>query len=90
MKQAVGCREVVMSIGVAEIEAKIRLLSDEDKAELLRALIGELDGSIDDDVEQAWLLEAQRRHREVTEEKVKPVSGERVFQNVRTDRKSVV
>ena len=72
-----------MSTDVAEIEAKIRSLSFEDKAELLRALIGELDSPADADVEHAWLIEAQRRHREVIEGKVKPVPGERVFENAR-------
>jgi putative addiction module component (TIGR02574 family) len=72
-----------MSTDVAEIEAKIRSLSLEDKTDLLRVLIAELDGPADVDVEQAWLAEAQRRHREVLEGKVKPVSGERVFENLR-------
>ena len=72
-----------MSTDVAEIEAKIRSLSVEDKTELLRALIAELDGPADADAESAWLLEAQRRHREVRDGKVKPVSGEGVFENVR-------
>ena len=52
-----------MSTNVAEIEAKIRSLSLEDKTELIRSLIGDLDGSADADVEHAWLIEAQRRHR---------------------------
>ena len=72
-----------MSPGVAEIEAKIRSLSLEDKTELLRVLIAELDGPADVDVERAWLTEAQCRYREVREGKVKPVSGEGVFENVR-------
>jgi hypothetical protein len=72
-----------MSTDVAEIEARIRSLSFEDKTELLPALIVELDGPADADVERAWLMEAQRRHREVREGKVKPVSGEGVFENVR-------
>jgi hypothetical protein len=62
-----------MSIDVAEIKAKIRSLSFEDKTELLQALIAELDGPADADVERARLIEAQRRHREVREGKVKPV-----------------
>ena len=70
-----------MSPGVAEIEAKIRSLSLDDKTELLRILIAELDGPAD--VERAWLTEAQCRDREVREGKVKPVSGEGVFENVR-------
>ncbi len=72
-----------MSANVAEIEAKIRSLSLEDKTDLLRMLIAELDGPADGDVEQAWLAEAQHRHRDVLEGKVKPVPGERVFENLR-------
>lgn len=72
-----------MSTAVADIEARIRLLSLEDKTELVRALIAELDGPAESDVERLWLEEAQRRHREVIEGKVQPVSGERVFENLR-------
>ena len=72
-----------MSSAVAEIEAKVRTLSREDKAELIRALIAELDGPADADVERAWLEEAKRRHREIIEGKVKPVPAERVFENLR-------
>ena len=72
-----------MSSDVAQIEAKIRLLSFEDKTELLRALIGELDSPADTDVEQAWLTEAQRRHREIAEGKVRPVPAQQVFDNLR-------
>ena len=71
-----------MSTAVAEIEAKIRELSLEDKADLLRSLIAELDGPADADVERAWLEEAKRRQREVVEGKVQPVPGERVFANL--------
>ena len=72
-----------MSTNVAEIEAKIRALSLEDKTELIRSLISELDGPADADVESAWLVEAQRRHREIVEGKVKPIPAQRVFQNLR-------
>lgn len=75
---------VTMSIVVAEIEAKIRSLSLEDKTELIRVLIAELDGPADADVERAWLEEAQRRHREVAEGRVQPVPGGRVFANLRS------
>ena len=73
-----------MSTEVAEIETRIRSLSREDRTELIRALIAELDGPVDTDVERAWLEEAQRRHREVVEGKVRPVPGERVFENLRS------
>lgn len=72
-----------MSNEVAEIEAKIRSLSLEDKTELLRALVAELDGPADEGGEQAWLEEAQRRHREIVEGKVRPIPGDRVFENLR-------
>jgi putative addiction module component (TIGR02574 family) len=72
-----------MSTVIAEIEAKIRALSLEDKTGLIRSLIAELDGPADAGVEAAWLQEAQRRHREVVEGKVQPVPGERVFANLR-------
>ena len=72
-----------MSTNVAEIEAKIRSLTLEDKTELIRFLIADLDGPADADVESAWLVEAQRRHREIVEGKVEPVPAQRVFQNLR-------
>ena len=46
-------------------------------------LIAELDGPADTGVEAAWLEEAQRRHREIVEGKVRPVPGEHVFANLR-------
>jgi len=73
-----------MSTAIAEIEAKIRLLSREDKAGLIRELIAELDGPADEEVERAWLQEAQRRYQEVVDGKVQPVPGERVFDNLRS------
>ena len=72
-----------MSSNVAEIEAKICSLTLEDKTELIRFLIADLDGPADADVESAWVVEAQRRHREIVEGKVEPVPAQRVFQNLR-------
>ena len=71
-----------MSSVMAEIEAKIRSLSVEDKAGLIRSLIAELDGPADAGVERAWLEEAQRRHRELVEGKVQAISVDRVFENL--------
>lgn len=70
-----------MSTTVAEIEAKVRALSSDEKADLIRSLIAELDGPPDADVQAARLEEAQRRHREIVEGKVRPVPGERGFAN---------
>ena len=71
-----------MAHPVEKIEEEIRSLSAAEKMELLRSLIAELDAPADADVERAWLEEAQRRHRELIEGKVKGVPGERVFENL--------
>lgn len=72
-----------MSTATAEIEARIRELSPDERMDLIRSLIAELDGPADTGVEAAWLEEAQRRHREIAEGKVQAVPGERVFANLR-------
>jgi putative addiction module component (TIGR02574 family) len=72
-----------MATALAEIEEKIRALSQSDKAALIRVLIGELDGPYDSDVENAWIAEAKRRHQELIEGRVKGVPGDQVFANVR-------
>jgi len=72
-----------MSTAVAAIEAQIRALSPEDKADLVRSLIADLDGPSDEAVQRAWLEEAQRRYLAVVEGKVQPVPAERVFANLR-------
>ena len=71
-----------MSATVAEIEARIRALSREDKTELIRGLIADLDGPGDAGVERAWLEEAQRRRQEVVDGTVQPIPGDRVFANL--------
>ena len=73
-----------MSRAIEKLEREIRSLSPGQKVELLRSLITELDAPADPDVEQAWLEEAQRRHRELIEGKVTGVPGERIFENLRS------
>lgn len=73
-----------MARAVKDIEKEIRALSAEDKIELLRTLIAQLDTSADPDVERAWLETAQRRYRELVEGKVRGVPGPLVFERLRT------
>ena len=73
-----------MAHSIEKIEEDIRSLSVAEKLELLRSLIAELDAPADNDVERAWLEEAQRRHRELVEGKIKGIPGERVFENLRS------
>ena len=72
-----------MSRPVAELEAEIRSLNSDDKTGLIRALLAELDGPVEADVERAWLEEAQTRHREIIDGTVQPVPADRVFENLR-------
>lgn len=72
-----------MATALAEIEEKVRALSHSDKAALIRLLIGELDGPPDPDIEKAWIAEANRRHQELLEGRVKGIPGEQVFADVR-------
>ncbi len=72
-----------MATALAELEEKVRTLSQSDKAALIRVLIGELDGLPESVVEQAWIAEAKRRHQELLDGRVKGVPGKRVFENIR-------
>ena len=68
-----------MAKTIEDIENEIRSLSADDRMHLLRDLIADLDGSIDDDVEKAWLEEAERRYKEVKEGNVELIPAEEVF-----------
>jgi hypothetical protein len=73
-----------MARAIKDIEQDIRALSAEDKVDLLRALIAELDTPADPNVERAWLETAQRRYRDLIEGKVKGVPGPLVFERLRS------
>lgn len=72
-----------MARSLTDIEEEIRRLSPDDKAELMRTLVAELDGPADRNVERAWLETAQRRYRELVEGKVSGVPGPLVFDRLR-------
>jgi len=72
-----------MATALAELEEKVRALSQSDKAALIRVLVGELDGPPEPGVEEAWIAETKRRHQELLDGRVKGVPGEQVFENVR-------
>lgn len=72
-----------MARAVNDIEKDIHMLSGEEKIELLRSLIAELDAPADPDVERAWLETSQRRYRELVEGTVKGIPGPLVFERLR-------
>jgi len=68
---------------IEDIENEIRSLSADDRMHLLRDLIADLDGSMDKDVEKAWLEEAERRYKEVKAGEVELIPAEEVFAQAR-------
>lgn len=72
-----------MARAIEDIESEIRALSTDDRMHLLRDMIADLDGGMDEDVEKAWLEEAERRRKELKEGKVEPVPAEEVFARAR-------
>ena len=72
-----------MAKTIEDIENEIRSLSADDRMHLLRDLIADLDGSMDKDVEKAWLEEADRRYKEVKAGEVELISAEEVFAQAR-------
>jgi hypothetical protein len=73
-----------MTKAIKDIEQSIRDLNGDEKIELLRLLVAELDAPSDPNVERAWLETSQRRYRELVEGKVQGVPGPLVFQRLRT------
>ena len=74
----------VVAKPVKEIEQDIRALSSDEKLQLLRILLAELDAPADANVERAWLETSQRRYRELVEGKVQGVPGPLVFERLRS------
>jgi putative addiction module component (TIGR02574 family) len=72
-----------MAKTIEDIENEIRSLSADDRMHLLRDLIADLDGSMDEDVEKAWLEEAERRYKEAKAGEVELIPAEEVFARAR-------
>jgi hypothetical protein len=72
-----------MARNFEELEKEARALSSKEKATLARILIDELDSSIDEDAEQLWIEEAQRRYQAFIEGKLEALSGEDVMRRAR-------
>lgn len=64
---------------IEELEEELLKLSDPEKKQLLRRLIADLDEGRDEDVERAWLQEAQRRYKELKDGALKAIpAGEAI------------
>lgn len=69
---------------VAIIKEEIRQLGVAEKEEVLRTLLEELDGPPDPDVEAAWLMEVERRAREIDSGQVTCIPADEVFRKLDT------
>ena len=72
-----------MGRALSDIEKEIRELTRADQELLLRALLEELDGPVDSNVEQSWFEEIRRRTRELDEGRVAPIPADQVFAQAR-------
>lgn len=73
-----------MARAISEIEAEVRGLDRPEQERLLRALLEELDGSVDADADRAWLDEVQRRSVEFDTGLVRAVPASEVFERARS------
>ena len=72
-----------MAKTIEDIENEIRALSADERRHLLRDLIADLDGDMDRDVEEAWLIEVERRYKELKEGSTELIPAEEVFTRAR-------
>ena len=72
-----------MSALFDELEKQSRLLTLQEKATLARILIEELDPSVDGEVEQIWIAEAQRRYQAYLKGEIESLPGDEVMSRVR-------
>ena len=73
-----------MARPLSELRDEIHALSEDDKELLLRELIVELDESFDEDVERAWIVEANKRLAELEEGTVESIPAEAVLERLRS------
>ncbi|WP_419635031.1 addiction module protein [Thiolapillus sp.] len=67
-----------------QIEEDILHLSEEERAELAQKLLLSLDSPSENEIAEDWLVEAQRRARELDEGIVQPVPEEEVRRKAQT------
>lgn len=66
-----------------EIENSALKLDENHRAELAKRLIASLDQPMDQDIEEAWINEVNRRKKELESGEVDPISAEEVLSNAR-------
>ena len=72
----------------SDVSRKVFWVTD-DKERLLEALIDEVEGPADPDVDRAWLEEVQKRSQELDDGAVSAVSREDTIANVRSGLRKI-
>jgi putative addiction module component (TIGR02574 family) len=72
-----------MTRPLQELEKEISELNETERDVLIKVLISKLDESFDEDVERAWLKEAQQRYKELKDGSVSPIPVEEVTAKAR-------
>ncbi|WP_459862452.1 addiction module protein [Endothiovibrio diazotrophicus] len=70
-------------MNLKQIEVEALHLSEEERAELAHKLLLSLDAPSVDEVESAWLEEAERRAKDLDDQLVQPVPAEEVSRKAR-------
>ena len=72
-----------MSSQFDDLAKRVRALSKQEKAALIRELIDELDSQIDPEAENLWLEEAERRYAQYLRGEVEAIPGDEVMAEAR-------
>ncbi len=72
-----------MSVTLAELKQVAAKLFEPERAELALSLIESLDAPADDDAEQLWHHEIERRAGQIERGEVQPIPGDDVFSGLR-------
>lgn len=76
-------RTIVGMANIDEIDSTILGLPTEERARLARLLLLSLDEQIDDGVEEAWRVEAEKRYAEYCAGKVQAIDGHEAMREAR-------
>ncbi len=72
-----------MATNLEGLEKEVRALSSREKAVLARTLIEDLDAVVDENVEEIWIEEVQRRYEAYRAGDLKAVPGEETMRRAR-------
>lgn len=73
-----------MTVGLEQVLSTARRLPRPEQAELARILMDDLGDSRDNEIEELWIAEAERRYTEYSEGRIDAIDGEEVMARIRS------